>query len=617
MMFHRYSILSLLLVIPTLNVWGQAEIFGPEGDATIEGPVVQALSDDDPLLKQLLEQAGRGNQLLASSINSLSRLGRWKEVDQLLQTVEQKQLDEKTLAEMFFTIGPDNYLRLKQPGILSDQGVKTLDSLQAAAKNYSQSDQRIRDAINNLVASEEDTRLQATRTLLSGGDSSVQALVAACSQPQPNLKLNRMLSTLVALGEGGTSGLRQLALYGKPEIRPHAMNSLARIDLDKHRIDIATAAHAQDSTNEERALAEQLLDKTGRFPTRGETFKTLSFDLERSVASARRQTNTGANTNIWFVNETLDGITNRRVKTHQAHFRDVYDAASRLQRFGELTGEMKALTTLHTISYELIIDPDWGDAEQLTAMRKRFPTLTNPTALSGLLRDALTIQEIPGAIGLVRIAASQQWTSEQEKQFLAGTAGTPGALATAAVAADTRLRYEASVAISNMAKGQSYAGVSQVRKTLSEMLRLGDQPLAILVETRTEVIIRYENLLRQMGMRVEIASTVAQAQRLADQGGDLRVILAKQQLVDRTPIELIDTIRRTQRGRNIPIAIFGEEEISLGAPRWSAPTEFLFEPVTAVTLNTLLERSNQRYYLPPISEADRTQYREQAQTLLN
>ena len=72
--------------------WGQVELFGPDQAPVIEGrsgaqekntdnPSVVPLADNDPLLKQLLEQAGRGNQQLAASIGSLATLERWQEAD--------------------------------------------------------------------------------------------------------------------------------------------------------------------------------------------------------------------------------------------------------------------------------------------------------------------------------------------------------------------------------------------------------------------------------------------------------------------------------------------------------------------------------------------------------
>ena len=101
-----------------------------------------------------------------------------------------------------------------------------------------------------------------------------------------------------------------------------------------------------------------------------------------------------------------------------------------------------------------------------------------------------------------------------------------------------------------------------------------------------------------------------------DQGGDIRLILAKQQLFDRTAIELIDTVRRTHRGRKIPIVIFGDEKMTLGAPRWQAPTRFLFNPVTSVTLGNVLDEAKAQSFLPAISVIDRNRFREQAESRL-
>ena len=620
MTLKRYLFLMPLAVTLANQVNAQVELFGPDQAAVVEGiddsSTEPALADNDPLLRQLLEQAGRGNEQLAASIGSLARLARWKEVEQLLIAIPAKQLDEPTLAKIFLTIGPANYLKLKQPNLLNEEATKSLDTLQQAATKYSQSSERILQAINNLTAQDEDAKLEATRVLLSGGSRSVELLVASCCQPQPKLKLNRMLSTLTGLGGGGRAALRQISLYGNAESRKHAIESLAKLDLEQNLIDIATAAHAQDSTQEERRLAEQLLNKIG-FPSRSETLQALTLDFRRLLATAKQQNRDQQIQAIWSINETRDGVTSQPTPMYLVRYRDVYDAAARLQRFGQITGDLKSQTVLQTISYQMMADPDWGDESQITAAVKQFDDLGNPSGISTILSTALNQEEIAGAIALIRMVSSGQWSKEQVKQFIMGTAGAPSPLARAAVNANTQLRFEAAAAITKLAETENYAGVSQVHRTLSEMTRLDDQPSAILIETRPDVLLTYEKLLRSMGYGVKNASSVAQAQRLVDQGGDLRLVLAKQQLSDRTVLELIDTVRRTHRGRNIPIAIFGENEMDLGSRRWRAPTVFLFEPMTEVTIGRVLQKADEIMTLPQLSSSDRSRLKEQAESLLS
>ena len=175
-----FSILLLLLMINlamTNLVLGQAEIFGQKEQPTVESTSQSPLADNDPLLKQILEQAGRSHLTLASSIRSLATLDRWKEADQLLQSIPGKNLEEDKLADIFSHIGPENYLKLKQSDKLSQEGITSLDALQVAASSYSQSTDRLRKAIEDLVAGDEDTRL-GDAILLSGGDTSVQELVS-------------------------------------------------------------------------------------------------------------------------------------------------------------------------------------------------------------------------------------------------------------------------------------------------------------------------------------------------------------------------------------------------------------------------------------------------------
>ncbi|MDC0295471.1 hypothetical protein OAL35_01300 [bacterium] len=617
MTFNRCYLAPVILLLILCNAWGQTELFGPDQEPTVESPTITALADDDPLLNQLLEQAGRGNQELGTSISSLARLNRWKEADALLTGISGKQLDEPTLAEIFFSIGAANYIRLKQSGSLSDSGNKNLDTLQTAAKNYSQSDQRLQKAINELVGGNEDSRLRATRILLSGGESSIIALVAAAAQPQPKNQRDRILSTLLALGGGGVKAVQQLALYGTDSTRLHSIESLARIDLERFQLDLATAAHASDSTPQERRMAEGLLSQLGSFPTRAECIEALRLDLDLLTAVANQQKNDGRIKTVWTINDQRNAVTSIQILSLHAAYRDVYDATSRLRRMGQLPQQLDELTAIEAVGYEVLVDPDWGDDEQIKSATSRYQCLVEAESVSAALAKSLELEQITAAIGLVRMIQATDWDDRQRGELLRGTAGLPSPLAQAALNADARLRYEAAVTVTKTADGEAFPGSSQVRRTLSEISRLSDQPTAILLETRPEVILQYEAILRNLGMNVQRASTVAQAQRLVALGGDLRLLLAKQQLADRTVLELIDTVRRTHRGRKLPIAVFGDEEIRFGSQRWQATTEFLFNPVTNITLSQFLARADQKNILPPLSGTDRKQLKEAANQLLS
>ena len=235
--------------------------------------------------------------------------------------------------------------------------------------------------------------------------------------------------------------------------------------------------------------------------------------------------------------------------------------------------------------------------------------------------QAIELGDNAALLGLLRwIAGDSRLISSSLLQ--AGSGETP-IVRLATDAKVSKIRYEAALAVSKIAllwQGNGpmpYAGSSRVAKTLSEMVSLTDRPLAIVVETRREVIVSLETLLSDLGYRIIEAPTVSRMLTAIDQGGDLQLILAKTQLWDMPAIELVDRARRTPRGRDVPIVLYGDDEVQLGEQRWDAPTVVMPQPASAAALSEVLEISYRNGRLMELSSLDRREFRSRASDILD
>jgi CheY-like chemotaxis protein len=585
--------------------------------ATAAKPQNEAEAADDPLVRQLLEHANRGNLQRADAIASLAKLNRWPDVDRLLARTAGANVDEATLTEMFRRIGPTTLLQIKQRSDLSGPAQAGIDLIREAATKNLESADRLSQAIKQLGSSRQDDQLQATRTLLSGGNASIQALVANAITEPPSEQRDNVLRTLVALGPGGLQALRQLALYGNPDARAAALDSLARIDRRGHIVDLIAALHAADATDSERNVATDHLQRLGEIPSRSATVDALANDLRQLHEAAREFDNDGQTTTTWIVDESRSGVSHQSALELHAAYRDVYDAAARLHRLGELPPDLNLAKFAVAMGYHLLVDPDWGDPSQIDEIRQRYPDLMHANALSNVLRLALQSGDHAAAVGLIRLIDPLSITPDDRDELLRGTSGVPSPLVQATTSPEVRVRYEAALKVAELAGASAFAGSSQVRRTLQEMTRLSDHPIVILVETRPEVVISIESLLTGLGLQVDVVQTVGQLQRRIDQGGDVRLLIAKSNLADLSPIEMMDLIRRTDRGRQLPIAMFGERMPYLGEPRWDAPTTWIEGSVTMSSLQELFDLAQRGQRIPPLSILDRQRYRQSATELLN
>lgn len=593
---------------------GGAAAFGEDPDRPSAGEPAAA-SEEDPLTIQLLESSARGDAELAASIESLARLERWTEVEQLLSQLSGRTLNDAQRAQMAAQIEPAVFLKLKQQS-LSESARAELEKLAAAAITEAESPQRLQQAIDGLDSPSMDTRLASARVLLSGGNAAIAQLVMEASSANPSAPRDDILRVLLRLGDGGLKALRQLALYGDPTVRQYALLSLARISRSMHVPELVTAIHAADSSDAEVEMAAAQLSRIrdGRL-SRQAAIEILNRDFENKKSRAELTDNDDAVTTAWVINEDRSGITYRPASALLEAYREVADAARRLRRIGlppQLVGSVLAAD----VAYRVLVDPDWGDPDQLEVVRQAYGAQARGSALSSAIGQSLEENNHAATIGLIRLIDQQSASVLDRSLLLSGDGSQPAPLVRAASSSDPRVRYEAALAAATLADGAPCVGSSQVMRTLSEMRLLTDRPTALLVETRRDAIVQLENLLTDLGFNVELVSSVAQAQREVARGGDLRLILSKTELVDLPAIEMIDRVRRLDRGREVPIIFYGADAAGIQSDRWEAPTTLINRPSSVAALKDVMDRVRRQQRLPELTEIDRQIYRQAASELL-
>lgn len=613
MPFLRLTLLTGICLLAASG-WAQNRAADNSGQQQNAEP---AKVDNSPLRRQLLSFSRRGDKELAVAISSMARTRRWADVDTLLQAVGERDTD--VLASMAREIGPALLLRMKQNDQLGDSALDAIDRLEQATKQYAESGDRLRAAIDALDSPSVDKRLDAARVLLAGGNAAIAELVAAAVSESPTAPLDEILRVMLQLGPGGTDALQQLAIYGTPPVRQRSLQALARIDRKTFLTDLLTGMMAGDASQAEVDTATASLQSIGgKLPSLGSTITFFTDEFERAREAARLTDNNGQRATIWNVNEDRTGVTPQSTTTMIAAYRKAVDAAARLRRVGGLTTETLAAVLAADLAYRVMLDVDWGDQDQLAAISANYGDDLTPSLLSKAIGQSLKSGDHAANIGLIRLVASLE-PADSADILLTGNAPSTTPLVDATSSADPRVRYEAGLAVSHLAAGRhQYPGSSRVMHCLSEMSSLSDQPSAILIETRPDVLIRLETLLRDIGFRVHVVGTVSDLQRLVARGGDLRLILSKTELDDLPAIEMIDLVRRLDRGRDVPIVFYGPDpgEI-IRARRWKAPTVLIDRPISVAAFVGLFDAAAERRRLPALSIIDRQRYRDAADEILS
>lgn len=567
-----------------------------------------------PLVIQLLEIAGRGNIQLAESTQRLTRLNRWKEVSQLIEIAGSRPMSDAETEEVARIIGPANLLKIQLNEKVTPAGREAAKRLADKAAKIRQAPERLKNAISQLSSNQTDVQLGASRQLLQGGNLSVVEIVSAIAAGQRDATRDELLRILMRLGSGGVDALQQVAIYGTPDARRHATAALARLGREKSMADVITALYAADASPEEQDSAKGILKQLGlETPSQNAVVRGLARHLEQLLKVARSTPNDSQMAEVWVVGSDRTSVNAEMTSVMMANYRAAVDVASRLRRIGYLPADVQTKVVLTDVGYQVLVDPDWGDAEQKDAVRKAYGQSVSGSALSWALASAIEKDDEPAMIGLIRLVDTDNVTPLAIEELLRSGDAKVTPLVEAATHSQPRVRFEAALVAAKLAGSTPYAGSSRVRRTLAELRTLDKLPTVVLVETSPEAILVQEQILGQMGYEVRIAGSVNQVQRLIRDGGDIRMIVSTTRLRDATAIEMLDLVRRTQRGHHVPIVFYGEDEvIGLDSERWAAPAIQIERPVSTFAFRDLVTQIDRMRRLPPLTSVDRQLYQQEA-----
>ena len=504
--------------------------FVPAGAPDLASSATQVPEDigdagppDTPLSEQLRLRARRGGAAAADSVASLARIGRWNDVDVILTELAGRPTSEENLVEMGHRMDPAVMIRIRSSDQLSETSLAMIRRISVAAKNAKESSDRLRQAIKNLGASSRDKQIGGLRDLRGGGRTAIQELVRALVAKEAVAPREELTVALMSFGPGGLESLRQLALYGHPEPRSKALEALAATRREPLIVEWVTALHAADSTDAERNLAANQLVQLGVSAAGGPpvprdiALQTLRDDLQRKRRAAREFELHDTVETMWSLNEGRDGVVYQDVPAVLKAYRDASDASARLRRVGITLAATTYQALNSDLGYRVMVDADWGDADQVRSIRDAYPSLRTPEGLSSAIDHGLVGGDTASLVGLLRMVSTVPSSASDRLRHDPSSQTSP--LVRAVDHADARVRFEAAAAIATIDGSNHYAGSSRVRKTLGEMRSLGQRPIALLLETVPDVIVRQEGLLSRLGYQVIVVGSAAELQRAGGRRG--------------------------------------------------------------------------------------------------
>jgi len=574
----------------------------------------------DVFLLELRRRARGTDEQLAQSIRDALRLRLDAEASRFLESIAQRQWDDAKRREVVQIINPGSLLRATIDDTITPNAKAQAADLLAAKVRFDQSPERIAAAIPGIGSGDVELELPATRTLLAAGTAAIGPVALAAAQETDLARRDALLRVLARQGEDSLNALSSLAIYGAPEIRGGALASLERMRGDAAVGHLAVALHASDSTETERAIAQQRLAiRYPSLPSHDEVETYLLDQMARERIVAGRLARSEASGFAWSIDPDSGAPVATKTTAAMAAQRRVVDLSRLLYRLGDLSPPAHRAAVIADLAYRFQVDP-LAVAEQIDELRQIWgEPAFRAESLSAIIADTIADDDLAAAVAAMTLVDAN--TPGNQAALVTTGSAEMAPLVKAVLHSVPQVRYEAALAILRLDFQSPFPGVSVVTDRLNEMASLSREPIAIIVDTRTEREAQIERLISSMGYRIEVASSVAQAVRQVDRGGDVRLVISTSLLPDRTVLELVDGVRRHPFGLRIPIVIHGPDDSSTEAAteqlRWAAPVVHAELPASTsgwgLILEPILSQPIGRLQgFDPLSPAQRFDFRRRA-----
>ena len=574
----------------------------------------------DVFLLELRRRSRGTDTQLAESIRDALRLKLDVEASRFLESIEQRQWDDAKRREIAQIIAADSLLRAMVDETITAKAKAQVAEILAAKKRVDESPERIAAAIPAIGRGNPESELPATRTLLSAGIAAIGPLALAAAQETDLPRRDAILLLMARLGEDSLGALSSLAIYGAPEARAGALAALDRMRSEAALGHLSVALYAADASDAERDFASQRLQQQfGKTPSHADSQAYLMDRLSSLRRAAGRLARSEADGIAWTVDPQSGAPVPSPTTAALAAQRQVFDQSRLLYRLGKLSPQATAAAVTADLAYRFQVEP-LEVAEQIGELQQVWgDDALTARALSSIIGGAIQDDDLAAAVAAMTLVGPS--IAGNKSDLVTTGSADLAPLVKAVTHSVPQVRYEAALAILRLDYQSPFPGVSTVTDRLNEMVSLSRDPVALIVDTRVEREAQIERLISSLGYRVEVASSVAEAIRQIDRGGDLRLVISTSILPDRSVLELVDGVSRHPLGQRIPIFIHGPLDSSIQIAtddlRWNAPVAHVELPNSAAGWGVILEPAvtlpiGRLQGFDPLSPAQRYDFRRRA-----
>jgi len=519
----------------------------------------QGTSSDDltpigrltPVEEYLINEAKLSSVKLMESVELLYKLNKPLLARKLLRQLFDGELTADDCQQISKRVNPAIMLHISLAPEYQPEGGLVVQKIVAGSQNYLESRTNIETAMRLLLTGTERQKDDARRTVLSGGETSIEYLLERLAESSDTKELSEVMSLLNAMGESARRALQESLVTTTP-LGMRAARLLTQMGRASDARFLFPMMFDSRLSNEERSEAADMVQKlTRNVPNQEKSAETLySMASNYFRGKVPFMTDSDNNVPLWILREGNE--LPKFMTMHEDEASRYF--AEKFARFATCLDPRKpTYRQLWLVAFFDLKGAEMGSDNSITLDEELLQVMLTGLTIEDV-ESALRFAMQQGKPIAARVAAELMGEFGDVEEIIYKR-GSQSSLVRAASFSDRRVRFAALQSIIKLQPNRPYPGSSTVSQSLVFFTRATGKKRAVVVAPWLGDATSLSGMLEPLGYTSEPATTGRQAMQLAINSADTELMM----LDVRTPgsnVEfLIQDMRADNRTHDVPIAV--------------------------------------------------------------
>jgi hypothetical protein len=537
------------------------DVFGAPSSAkpaaNVAGAALPA-DDPDPVIRMLRNRTPQTPSQMADGLTWTIRLKRWDEVGRLLDRLQALNWSLEQKSALARQMGAAMVLRMRAPeATLTDAQRATAAELFQAPAQLTRDPLWIDQAIDRLVSLVPAERRSAQLRLHDAGSVAIARLVNRLLAGDSKVAALQLASAACSFGEDGKDALRSACLVRDAAASIRVLSVLADLPGGDFGTELGAALVSRSlAVDAQQTLANKLAGKHAALPTAQAIESHLSARFDAALKTYQLQRTIESELTDFAWRPAANGSSIERVEVSSAD-----KALESVARLAAYRMQLQAATTDDLVDSAAIL------------MQRTYKV--RPQLFAGELPNhqlAAMAPEVKDDFGWWQrvFARCEEWQlhgaairslQSMAEGFATGELDASlGFLIKLLKDPSPAIRYTALEIIARLDPQTSYYGNEWAIETAIEMSRLQSGAHALVIGLQSELRQAAQQQINlQTGSDVTIVNSGVAALKVLDQPIPVEMIFVVDRVADQSISQLIQRLRKSERGRSLPIAVLTEE----------------------------------------------------------